>query len=555
MKRSRRLEERLKAWAYAGALTMVVSVLLCLGLLTVVWRREVEQVRREMDAYTRAEALALGRNLLYDLASDPRVLRVHYLEQTLLSLRRELKALPAAPPVPEVLLTLVRSNLELPDTQIWAQARELGLSTDLRTITAAKRSACEEVLADAVEDLQEDLEARVTFSDHLRGVRLASTGDLVNLEAGEDVPVTVPHGETGATVELSKGRLLVQLPLYVETRHWGRAYLLMDRDVLSRVTVQLMETLDLGTVVLFALLVCLLSVWALWTAWLLRTLRRDVVAPVVSLAGRMEAWARPGPAEEAGAGGEPEQLNEAFGRLLDRVAGQQEQLLRAQKMGLMERLGAGLSHELNNALNPALLRLEEITLEGRAPDASDLRALHDYLASAQAILKDVSAAARTSSGPSRLLAPKDWLGVTRRLVEPHFASGPRLIWDVSEDAPLVRGEGQGLVQVAVNLLLNAKEAVEKRGSEGEVRVSLKSANGRAHLLVEDNGSGLSPAVMDHLFEPFVTTKAQGTGLGLFVVDTLVRRMGGGVSLNPRDGGGIVAEVILPEPGKEDDERA
>jgi C4-dicarboxylate-specific signal transduction histidine kinase len=554
MKGSRGLEERLKAWAYAGALTVVASVLLCLGLLTAVWRREVRQVRQEMDAYTRAEALALGRNLLYDLASDPRVLRVHYLEQTLTNLGRELKANATPSPVPEALLSLVRANLELPDTQIWVQARELGLSADLRTITTAKRMACEEVLADTVEDLQEDLQARITFSDHLRGVRLVSTGGLVNLEAGEDVPITVPRGETGATVELSKGRLLIQLPLYVETRHWGRAYLLMDREVLSRVTLQLMETLDLGTVFLSALLVCLLAVWALWTAWLLRSLRRDVVAPVVSLAGRKESWARREPARQTDVG-EPERLNDAFDRLLQRVAEQQDQLLRAQKMGLMERLGAGLSHELNNALNPALLRLEEIALAGRAPDASDLRALHDYLASAQAILKDVSAAARKSSAPSKLLAPREWLGVAKRLVEPHFTSGPRLVWDVLEDVPLLKGEEQGLVQVAVNLLLNAKEAVEQKGTEGEVKVSLNSRDGCVLLRVEDDGPGLPPSILDHLFEPFVTTKAQGTGLGLFVVDTLVRRMGGRVSLSPGQGGGIVAEVIFPEPEKEDDERA
>jgi len=549
MRRSHKLEERLKAWAYAGGLTVIASVLLCLALLTVVWRREAKQVRQEMDAYTRAEALALGRNILYDLASDPRVLRVHYLERTLASLGSELDKVPQKPsPAPEALLSLVRSNLDLPDAQIWDEARRLGIPCDLSAVTAAKRAVCEEVLSDTVEDLQEDLDARVTFSDHLRGVRLVSAGGLVELKAGEEVPAAAPSRDTQPTVELSRGRLLVQLPLYVETRHWGRAFLLMDREVLSRVTLQLMETLDLGTVLLFTLLVCLLAVWTLWTVWLLKTLRRDVVAPVVSLAERMEGWARPEPATEARYG-EPEQLNEAFDRLLGRIADQQEQLLRAQKMGLMERLGAGLSHELNNALNPAQLRLEELALAGRPPDTSDLQALREYLASALAILRDISAASRKSSAPSKPLLPKEWLGVARRLTEPQFASGPRLTWDVQEDGPPVLGEEHGLVQVAVNLLLNAREAVESMGSAGEVRVSLESAEAGVRLLVEDNGPGLPPAISEHLFEPFVTTKAQGTGLGLFVVETLVRRMGGTASLSARDGGGVVATVILPQAGR------
>ena len=546
MSRPSGLEPRLKAWAYAGAATVALSVLLCIGLISAVWVREVRQVRREMDAYTRAEALALGRNLLYDLASDTRVLRTHYLERSLLAAGEEGGPAPGAAP-DDKLLALVERHLELPDTQIWLEAKKDGVRADLPAIAAARRAVFQRILDGLVVELQEDLWARVTFSDHLRGVRLASAGGLVQVEAGEEVPGRAPATGGASTVEVGAGRLLVTLPLYVETRHWGRAYLLMDRGVLLRVTDQLTRSVNFGAVVLSGLLGLLLVLWSVWAALLLGRLRREVVEPVVSLARRMEAWA-PQDSPAGAEAREPRLLAEAFGRLQSRVSQQQEQLLSAQKLGLLERLGAGLSHEMNNALNPARLRLEEIALSGRAPDASDVQALREYLESAQAVLRDFSLASRPRPSPPRPLSPSLWLGVARRLVEPHFEKGPSLAWEVRDEGPEVLGEEQALVQVAVNLLLNAREAAEQRGEDGVVRVCLEPVKGGARLAVEDNGPGIPPEIRDRLFEPFVTSKAGGSGLGLFVVETLTRRMGGQVTLSERPGGGTVASVTLPSPG-------
>jgi len=71
--------------------------------------------------------------------------------------------------------------------------------------------------------------------------------------------------------------------------------------------------------------------------------------------------------------------------------------------------------------------------------------------------------------------------------------------------------------------------------------------------VADDGPGLPPEVQGRLFEPFVTTKAQGTGLGLYVVETLVRRMGGRITLLPREGGGTVARAEFRRPSAEGEE--
>jgi two-component system C4-dicarboxylate transport sensor histidine kinase DctB len=249
--------------------------------------------------------------------------------------------------------------------------------------------------------------------------------------------------------------------------------------------------------------------------------------------------------------GEPQWLAGAFDRLLLRVEGQQEQLLRAQRLGLMERMGAGLSHELNNALNPAVLRLDEVAMEGRPPTKEDLKALREYLLSARKILKELSLAGRNEAEPSRTLVPADWLFVARRLVEHQFREGGvNLHWAVDENAPAVYGEEQGLVQVAVNLLINALDAAASGTGGGNVRVSLAERDGSAVLAIRDDGPGIPEDLREKVLEPFVTTKAQGTGLGLYLVDVFLRRMNGSLRIAQAQDGGTVVEVVLPmTPGK------
>ncbi|MGA9752230.1 MAG: HAMP domain-containing sensor histidine kinase [Acidobacteriota bacterium] len=551
MRATGRLEPRLRGLAVRAALAVALSTLVSLTLLVVVWRGQIREIRREMDDYVRGEGLAVGRTLLYDLASDPRVLKVHLIERSLLNEAPETDK-DAVPPPPE-LLELVRANVELPDTLIWYRALQLGMAVSLSQVEDAREAVYEKSLRETARGIEEDLWARVTFSDHLRGVRLVSSGGLVVLQAGEEVPPDIHPPAGRATLDLSRERLLVVLPLYVQTRRWGTAFLLMDRGVLGRVTTEITWTLNGGLLILGLLLLLLLGSWVLWWGSLMKALRRDVVAPVVALARRMEGWARDEKPVEQPDVGEPEWLGQAFDGLLVRMEEQKEQLLTAQRLGLMERIGAGLSHELNNALNPARLRLEEMALEGRTPTREDLNKLREYLKAAQAILRDLSMAGRRSLGPSGRLRPGDWLSVARRLLEPHFEGGPRLEWEVSEESPVLTGDQQALIQVAMNLMLNARDAAAQRGEEGTVRVSLAEEPGGVVLKVEDNGPGIPEAVAGHLFEPFVTSKETGTGLGLFVVDALLRRMGASIRLEPREGGGTRAVALFPRrPADEED---
>ncbi len=106
-----------------------------------------------------------------------------------------------------------------------------------------------------------------------------------------------------------------------------------------------------------------------------------------------------------------------------------------------------------------------------------------------------------------------------------------------------------LMQVLVNLLQNALDAVRSLGAERSGRIEVSGMHGadRFLLLVSDNGEGLKEEVRDRLFEPFATTKppGKGTGLGLYTSYMLVEGMGGRLDLRAREGGGAVARLELP----------
>jgi signal transduction histidine kinase len=97
--------------------------------------------------------------------------------------------------------------------------------------------------------------------------------------------------------------------------------------------------------------------------------------------------------------------------------------------------------------------------------------------------------------------------------------------------------------VLLNLLINAREAIDSSG--GDVRVSVRERRGQAEIRINDTGLGIPSRDATRVFEPFFTTKKMGTGLGLPISRTIVENLGGTLTLQSTAGRGTEATVILP----------
>jgi signal transduction histidine kinase len=114
-----------------------------------------------------------------------------------------------------------------------------------------------------------------------------------------------------------------------------------------------------------------------------------------------------------------------------------------------------------------------------------------------------------------------------------------------EDVPAIRGVRGSLLQVFVNLVTNAAHALEPAG--GAVTLELATLGEGVAARVKDDGPGMAPEVKRRAFEPFFTTKpnGKGAGLGLSIVQGIVARHGGSVSVESELGAGTTFTVTLP----------
>jgi signal transduction histidine kinase len=227
-------------------------------------------------------------------------------------------------------------------------------------------------------------------------------------------------------------------------------------------------------------------------------------------------------------------------------------LYRAEKLAALGQFSAGVSHEVSNpaAVVAANLRyLEEALLAG--PPPADAR---ECLAESREAVERIARLTRQLLDASRLASAPHAQGgrlvLAEVVAEVVAAAGPRLAGrTVSVAVPLdlvALGQEQSLARVLDGLLDNAVRSL-RPGAAGQVAVRGERALGRARLVVEDDGVGMSEETLSRAFDPFFSTRAFGTGsgLGLAVARGLVQAMRGDLRLESAPGRGTRAIVELP----------
>jgi len=240
----------------------------------------------------------------------------------------------------------------------------------------------------------------------------------------------------------------------------------------------------------------------------------------------------------------------------------QETLVRSERLASVGRLAAGLAHEIGNPI-AAVLGFQEILLDGDLPadEARDfLQRMKRETERIHRVLRDLLDFARAPNRKASVsLDPGDVahaIETVLTLIAPQKELKGVDIDKRVGSVPLVALAEEQLVQVLLNLLMNAGDAAPRPG--GRVIVSAEADEGGGALIaVEDNGPGISDQVRPNLFEPFVTTKdvGKGTGLGLAVCKGLVESIGGTIRVETSSLGGARFVVVLPPQAPPSDPRS
>jgi PAS domain S-box-containing protein len=237
------------------------------------------------------------------------------------------------------------------------------------------------------------------------------------------------------------------------------------------------------------------------------------------------------------------------------------QLLASERMAAIGLLAAGVAHEINNPLVAVIINLDVMTEEVERlrgakalPAGSDvelLEALRDARHASwriRQVAQDLTLLARSEDHKVELVDVRKVFDSAIRISRNEIRHRARLVEDF-RDVPLVRGNESRLGQVVLNLVVNAAQAIpEGRAEQNEIRVATRmDGQGRAVLEVTDTGAGMSPETIEHLFQPFFTTKAVGvgTGLGLAICQRIVTALDGCIEVESELGRGSLFRVRLP----------
>jgi PAS domain S-box-containing protein len=224
--------------------------------------------------------------------------------------------------------------------------------------------------------------------------------------------------------------------------------------------------------------------------------------------------------------------------------------IESERMQALTLLAASVAHEIGNPLNALHIHLQLIERELRNLKSKDTTKIQSYLSVAKGEIARLDYIVRQFLEAIRPTPPKfvmsqlnDVVRATIELLRPEIDNrGIAFEQKLLRQLPHVRMDPAQIQQALVNLVRNALQAMTKGGV---LRLQTGHTSENVWVSVADTGSGIPADHVKRIFEPFYTTKKKGSGLGLMIVQRILRDHGGGIELESRVGEGSTFRIWLP----------
>jgi signal transduction histidine kinase len=228
----------------------------------------------------------------------------------------------------------------------------------------------------------------------------------------------------------------------------------------------------------------------------------------------------------------------------------QDQLIQSGKLAALGELAAGVAHEIGNPLS-AISGYAQMLRKGKIDDGTrqefivEIEKETEFI---ERIITDLLDFSRPSTGGPHAVDLEEALDAAIKTASAHKAfKNVSVARDFKQNIPPVLANRKEIMQVAINLVMNAAQAMP---GGGEISITATHMDDYAAFSVADQGPGVPDHLKDKIFDPFFTTKPTGvgTGLGLSICYRIIEKLGGRISYSLRPGGGAMFMVTLPAAG-------
>jgi signal transduction histidine kinase len=250
-------------------------------------------------------------------------------------------------------------------------------------------------------------------------------------------------------------------------------------------------------------------------------------------------------------GNEIHRLVSAVNHMMGELESRQEQLVQSRKIAAVGTLTSGIAHELNNPINNISLILESLVEDGMTMGKSErLRLFQEAMAQtdrASETVKNLLEFSRASHPKMENISIEEIVDKTVRLVKNElYLNNIKFSSKIEDGVPTMNVDRSGIQQVLLNLFINSIQAMPK-GGDLRVLTRLSDSLKEMRIDVEDTGEGIPTEQLNNIFDPFFTTKkeGEGTGLGLSVSYSIIKKHGGRIEVKSTPGQGTCFSIFLP----------